>query len=143
LQGIGQLERAQPDSAIESLIISSRESTLFTALARLYLEKAYLNVGNLEEARRVSIIEKPSRSLQGGYPIRLDSEYNQIVRRVGEKFQVEIVDGVEELGRQPSVYYDFCHFDTAGHRMIAELLAKRLRMILAKRKEATATAASR
>jgi len=142
LQGVGQLERAQPDSAIESLIISSRESTLFTVLARRYLEKAYLKVGNREEARKVSIIEKPSRSLQGGYPIRLDREYNQIMRRVGEKFQVEIVDGANELEQQPSVYYDFCHFDERGHRRIAELLAPHLRNILSKTNEAANGAAS-
>ena len=52
------------------------------------------------------------------------------MREVGEKMNVEVVDGAKELEERKSVYYDFCHFDTTGHRMIGELLAARIDSLL-------------
>lgn len=128
--GVQQLQRAQPDSAIETLSIATRERNLFMTLGHMYLAKAYRMKGREEYARLVSTMERPNRSLHGGEPIRLDSEYNRIMREVGEKFKIEVIDGAKELERRRSVYYDFCHFDTTGHRMIAELLVGRIGPLL-------------
>lgn len=128
--GVQQLERGQPDSAIESLSIATRERNLFTTLGRIYLAKAYRVTGREEDARRVSIIECPHRFLHGTDPIWLDTDYNRIMREVGKKFNVEVIDGAKELEQRRSVYYDFCHFDTTGHRIIAELLASRIDSLL-------------
>ncbi len=128
--GVQQLARAQPDSAIENLLIATREGNLFTTLARKYLARAYRMSGREEDARRVSMIDRPVRFLHGADPVHLDTEYNRIMREVGEKRDMEIIDGAKELERRRSVYYDFCHFDTTGHRMIAELLAIRIDSLL-------------
>ncbi len=128
--GVQQLERGQPDSAIETLSIAIREKNLFTTLGRIYLAKAYRMKVRQDDALRVSIIERPDRFLHGADPVRLDSEYNQIMREVGEKLNVEVIDGAKALEARKSVYYDFCHFDTTGHRMIAELLAGRIDSLL-------------
>ncbi len=121
-KGVRQLKAAQPDSAIENLSIAMHEHNMFTTLDRIYLAKALRMKGRTEEERNISIIEHPLWSLHGGDPIYLDGEYQQIMREVGEKLHAEIIDGANRLNSRRSVYYDFCHFDTTGHRMIAELL---------------------
>jgi lysophospholipase L1-like esterase len=141
-KGREQLHRSQPDSAIESLKIQTHQTTLFTILARKYLKHAYVQLGKHEEAKRVGTIEKPVRSIHSGFPIYLDSEYAHILREVGRELNVDVIEAGDELNKRPSVYYDFCHFDTTGHRIIAELLVSHLRTILAGTNEPISTVAS-
>lgn len=126
-KGLEQLYRSQPDSAIESLRIQLHQTTLFSLLARRYLKHAYMQLGNHEEAKRVGTIEKPVRSIHRGLPAYLDSDYNNILRQVGRELDSEVIEAADELNKRPSVYYDFCHFDTTGHRIIAEIITAKFR----------------
>jgi hypothetical protein len=56
----------------------------------------------------------------------LDTEYVQIMRQAAALADAPLLDGAEALAARPGVYTDFCHFDAAGHRLIAELLASHL-----------------
>ncbi len=130
-EGIALLERAQPDSAIHVLESASRAKTLFVSLARLYLKAAYEQVGEPNKAHEAAVIQTPQSSLHGGHPIRLDKQYNEIMIRVAKQCGVTVVDGAAELEKTPFVYYDFCHFDTTGHKKIAEVLLPHLQSLLA------------
>ena len=61
--------------------------------------------------------------LLDGLPIRLDWDYNTIMRQVAGQYNVDLVDAASVLEKDPYVFIDFCHFDSAGHRKVAELLA--------------------
>lgn len=132
-KGIKHLSLAQSDSAIESLSIVLQEKSVFKTLASLYLKQAYANVGEKERADRLSSLTNPYQSIHGGYPIRLDVEYNAIMRDVGNRSGAIVIDGAAELEKVPSVYYDFCHFNQRGHAIIANLLTVTIRPILATR----------
>lgn len=49
--------------------------------------------------------------------------YNDIARRVAEHTGAVFVDATGALSAMPGVYFDECHFDSAGHARVAELLA--------------------
>jgi hypothetical protein len=124
--------------AIEQFTGAAQQGrSAFRPLSQLYLSKTLLQKGDVERATAALSLPHPQRSFQGGeLPLRLDTVYTDILRDVAGKFQADVVDGGKELDAHPWVYYDFCHFDTAGHRMIAELLSSRLRSILSKDGEA-------
>ena len=137
------LRRGEVDSAIEALKIQAQQGTAFTPLARKFLKRAYEMKGLSKETRRAGIISIPLRVTPGGHPVLLDTEYNEIMRQVARTEGVEVIDGATVLMNKQSAYYDFCHFDTTGHRMVAELIASRFRAYFDKPKEAIGTAASR
>ena len=64
--------------------------------------------------------------MHGGRPIRLDSEYNDIMRTVAKAHRVTLVEAGHRLAQDPSVYLDMCHPDERGHKLIATLLKSRL-----------------
>jgi lysophospholipase L1-like esterase len=128
-EGIEKLKRAD-NRAVEDLIVAVRAHSMFSDLARIYLAKAYRAQGNTEKAAEVAISPFPFRSLHGGYPVRSDTVYNDIMRQVASDYAVELVDGASVLDQHPLVYSDFCHFDVDGHRMVGELLARRISQIL-------------
>jgi lysophospholipase L1-like esterase len=68
--------------------------------------------------------------LLGGRPIRLDSEYNAIMKQVAAQYDVDLVDAASVLEKDPYVFIDFVHFDSAGHRKVAELLAPDLAKVM-------------
>lgn len=133
-KGIRSLERHDDTAAIEQMKIASLQSTVFRTMAILYLSTAYSASGDSVKARDALLLRNPVNSQHGAFPIHLDGEYNNIMREVGEKHEAAVIDGASVLEKMPSVYYDFCHFDTTGHRMIAELLVPHLRRILHERK---------
>lgn len=129
-EGLRALQRSQPDSAIELFRTQLRYGTEFGALTRIYLAEAFRMSGDNRSADSVLVIERPVRLLDGGQPIRLDSEYNSVMRTVAAESGAVLVDGAAALDRLPSVYYDFCHFDARGHRMLAGLVADSASVLL-------------
>ena len=101
----------------------------FSNLSRMYLAKAYEKKKLFKEANNVLTV-KPLVSLAGGTPIYLDTPYNQIMREVAKKYNLEIIDAGQVLDKNPNYYYDFFHFDENGHRKVAHLISKRIAKIL-------------
>ena len=60
--------------------------------------------------------------------IRLDTDYQAILREVGAAHEVEVVEGAAAL--QPEQYIDVCHFNAAGYAAVAAALAPRLARLL-------------
>src|SRR5262249_18157087 len=100
--------------------------------------KAYQAQGNTEKAAEVVISRSPYRSLHGGYPVRLDTVYNDIMRQVASDQAVALVDAAKVLDEHPYDYIDFCHFNVDAHSRVGELLASRISQILSGLKTSTA-----
>ena len=64
--------------------------------------------------------------MHGGRPIRLDSEYNEIVRAVGREYGATIVEAGQTLAQDASLYLDLAHPDEQGHRLVATTLNRAL-----------------
>jgi lysophospholipase L1-like esterase len=65
-------------------------------------------------------------SFRGGQLVRLDTEYNDIMRDVARETGSELVEGADVLEQEPLDFIDNCHFNTDGHRRLGELLARRI-----------------
>ncbi len=130
--GLDLLARGNRPAAKEQLLIASREPTVFRMLAALHLAQILREEGDSLRANDVLTFRHPPYSLQGGYVLHRDSDYNEIVRKVASRFGAEVVDAAAALDARPWVYYDFCHFDTTGHRLVAEALVPALRNVLAR-----------
>jgi len=63
--------------------------------------------------------------------VRFHHRYNQETREVAAKLGVPLVDAAVALDQYDGMYtdvrHDFIHFNAAGHRIIAEMLAARIR----------------
>jgi lysophospholipase L1-like esterase len=137
-RGIKLLKKSQYNSAIENLKMTIQSNNVHSNLARIYLAKAYEENGLIEDSRDILILKNhfwsslPLDSLHGGHPIYLDTDYNQIMRKVAEEYSVDLVDAGRVLDENPSYYYDFCHFDANGHRKVAQLLSMCISEMLSK-----------
>ena len=131
-KGLKSIESSKLDQAVESFEMSANNdgARWFKHLARLQLAKVYETLGKTEERERALLV-KPFVSLHGGFPIRFDFEYNQIMKEVAEELGVEIINAGAVLNQTPEDYRDFCHPDQNGHKKIAYLLAEVLRGKLA------------
>jgi lysophospholipase L1-like esterase len=98
-------------------------------LGRLYLAKAHHAKGDRESADKV-IVSPVVAGYSDDLPIRLDTDYNEIMKQVARDESVELVNAAKELDDRPSVYVDLAHFNAEGHRRVAELLAPRIRQML-------------
>lgn len=94
--------------------------------ARLQLSLLYEESGRSGEAAAVRVSPRTFYSLTGGYPIRSGEEYRAIIRDVAAEAGVRLIDAGSEIDRHPARYFDFCHFDREGHRIVADVLAKAL-----------------
>jgi lysophospholipase L1-like esterase len=128
-EGIENLTRSDK-MAIAHLTVAVEARNTCSDLARIYLAKAYQAQGNTEKAAEVVISRSPFRSLHGGYPIRLDTVYEDIMRQVASDHAVELVDAAKVLDEHPYDYIDLPHFNVDGHRRVGELLASRISQIL-------------
>ena len=108
--------------------LAIRNPNWFSDLARKYLSIAYEKQGLLEESEKILTITAVI-SLQGAYPIYLDTEYNQIMKQVAKDYNVKIIDAGRVLDQNNS-YLDICHPDIKGHQKIAHLLYDSLVEIL-------------
>lgn len=129
-EGLAALARSQVDSAAEAFRIQLRYAKEFEPLTRRFLAQALRTLGDEQNAERALLMIPPARRIDGGSLIRPDAEYNDIVRRVAKETGAIVIDGAAVLDSSPSVYYDFCHFDTRGHRMVAERVAATISPLL-------------
>lgn len=129
-KGIESLQRGDYDAAIGYLWTGATSMKYYSDLALPYLAKAYEAKGDKAAAARFAYSIYPIPAIHGGPPERLDSTYNAIMRQVAAENHVEVVEGAEALARDPYLYIDVVHFNPAGHRIIAELVASRLRKVL-------------
>ena len=123
--GLKSLDEGNLDQAITSLnqAKDDHDDQWFSALARLYLSKAYKQKGQNDKAQEVLSMDNAIAGVTGGYPVILDTEYQQIVKEIAAEHGIPIVDAVRELNKTPDVYWDFCHFDERGHATVGRLVA--------------------
>jgi lysophospholipase L1-like esterase len=103
---------------------------MFADLARAYLAQALKAKG--DSIRAVEVAKTPSSysSFGGGTVIRLDTDYNAIMREVAATNQVEIVDGAAVVEQQPSDFIDYCHFNARAHERLGKMLAEKIAAML-------------
>jgi len=121
--GIEKLEKGEYQVAIEYFHIGAHKNSMHADLGRVYLSRAYRAMGKEGEAAEAVRAGERFVSLHGGRLIRLDWEYNSIMREVASQYNISLVDGASVLETDPYVFIDHCHFASTGHRKIAELLA--------------------
>jgi lysophospholipase L1-like esterase len=123
-RGIDRYARKEYSAAIEDLtLVASRSKSFFGVLARQYLSLAYKEAGSPDRAERALVIEHPLPWSHGGELVALDVDYNKIMRDVSQEYDVPLVDAKSRLDANPRVYFDFCHFDAEGHKIVGELIA--------------------
>jgi lysophospholipase L1-like esterase len=125
-RGIDRLEKRDYEAAIEDLNVLVRANGMHSDLGRIYLARAYRATGRNHEAEEILREGERSIYLLGGRPVRLDRDYNAIMREVAGQYKAGLVDAASVLESDPYDYIDFCHFNSAGHRKVAELLAAEL-----------------
>ena len=136
-KGVARFEAGDYDAASAYLNSALWSHPMFRDLARVYLAKVYQAQGEDSKAQKVAATPSMYRSFSGGTLIRLDTEYNEIMRQVAADNAVSVLDGAAVLEERPSVFVDFCHFNPDGHRRLAELLAARISNLLAQQKAGT------
>ena len=126
-EGVRQLSEGNYELAIKSLTVAEDddgdEDNWFSALARLYLAKAYRGAGLHDKAEQALVLENTVVGLHGGYPVILDTEYNRIVKEVAAEHGALVIDAAGELNKIADIYFDFCHFDHRGHEIVGRLVA--------------------
>lgn len=75
----------------------------------------------------------PKQRIHGGLAWRLLEEYNDVVREVGAAEDVLVVDLARELPKSSRLFYDFVHFADEGARQVADITARALCPLLARR----------
>jgi lysophospholipase L1-like esterase len=125
-KGIASLRHGDYDQAIAYLQSAVRARQMFADLARLYLVRALEAKGDSVGAKEARLERSFYDSFSGGRVIRLDTDYNDIMRAVARENDVEVVDGASLLEQHPEDFVDFCHFNADGHRRLGELLAQRI-----------------
>lgn len=121
--GIRNLEEAKYDAAVKNFkLLSQRPHAALAQLGQLYLSKAYVRAGKNEQAEK-AVWAEPLISAHGGQPVRLDTDYNRVMRYVAEEYGVPLIDAKSELEKRPRVFFDGCHFDVEGHEIVGNLIA--------------------
>jgi lysophospholipase L1-like esterase len=126
--GLRAARRRDLDAALAAFQRGTRLDNTFSDAARLGLARVYEHLGRTEDARVARTSSRVFRSTSGGYPILADLAYRAATYRVARARRVLVVDAARWLEAEPRVFLDYCHFDARGHRVIADLLAARLRM---------------
>lgn len=132
-KGIHSMELARDNDAIDQFKVAVHNRH-FGPLARIFLAQIY------EKERRPGLAESiisvpPYQSLHGGHAIFTDSVYNDIMRDVGKRHGITVVDARAVLNGQPWHYVDHCHLDAGGHREVAELLRDRIVALMGSRNQ--------
>jgi len=82
-------------------------------------------------------IRLPTRvepNLDGQAIVRLDSEYNHVMRGVAQAYRADVIDGASILESTPGVFVDVCHFNATGRYRIGQTLAPTISRILSEAK---------
>ncbi len=121
--GITHLNAGRYEQAEAELRIAMNMDNWFSDLARKYLAVALEHRGATEEATRAASLTLPAWKLtHGGRPLRLDSEYNDIMRAVAREYGAVVVEAGQVLAQDASLYLDLAHPDERGHRIVAALV---------------------
>lgn len=131
--GLAHLAQGRNEQAEAELRIAVNMDNWFSDLARKYLAGLLERQGAAGEATRMAMLTLPPWKLtHGGRPLRLDSEYNDIVRAVAREYGAVVVEAGQVLAQDPSLYLDLAHPDERGHRIVAELVSRELDDLLSK-----------
>ncbi len=78
-------------------------------------------------------LERYGRGQPFAPAVRFHEKYNLETRKVATKLDVVLADAAEAINQHDGMYddlrHDFIHFNAAGHRVIAELLANKVRLL--------------
>jgi hypothetical protein len=123
-EGIRLLSEGAHQEAIDILEAGLDEAAdgSFAMLMRLQLAKAYEAGGRSADAKSVLEVTDLFAGIHGGQPIVLDSDYHRIMRDVGARMGVPVIDAASELAKDPSMFFDYCHFDARGHEVVSGLV---------------------
>ena len=125
--GITHMNHGRYEQAEAELRVAVSLDNWFSELARKYLAVVLDHRKASEEANSVATLTLPvGRLMHGGRPLRLDTEYNEIVRAVGEKYGATVVEAGQALAQDASLYLDMAHPDERGHRLVATILNRAL-----------------
>ena len=125
--GITHINNGQYEQAEAELRVAVNLDNWFSELGRKYLAIVLDHRGASEEAKSVATLTLPvGKFMHGGRPLRLDSEYNEIVRIVGREYGATIVEAGQALAQDASLYLDLAHPDERGHRLVAMMLNRAL-----------------
>ena len=115
-----QLKReGKVTEAIDALKEAIAINPLIVDLPKLIMARAYETLGEREKANKVAMI-RPRFRYDGGGPLRVDSQYAQVMLEVGKNHQVNVFDARQVLSKNPSVFFDVVHFDEIGHALMAQ-----------------------
>jgi hypothetical protein len=128
--GVKALHQGEFEAAIAHLQQAVQGPQMLSMLGRIYLSQALAAKGDKARAAQVLKTRSNYDSFRGGQLVRLDTEYNDIMRDVARETSSALVDGAELLEREPLDFIDICHFNTNGHRRLGEHLAGRIGAIL-------------
>lgn len=121
--GITHLHAGRYEQAEAELRIAMNMENWFSDLARKYLAAVLEHRGATEEATLTASLTLPAQNLtHGGRPLRLDHEYNDIMRAVAREYDDVVVEAGQVLARDASLYLDLAHPDERGHRIVATLV---------------------
>jgi lysophospholipase L1-like esterase len=130
-QGVDYLSVGEYGLAIAHLRVAAESGNMFADLARVHLARAYRAHGDTTAAQQVLDSSHPIMSQHGGRLMRWDTTYTHIVQGVGVELGVPVVDAGRALLEHPESFIDYCHFDSAGHRRVGELVARQVSAVLA------------
>jgi hypothetical protein len=116
IRGVEKLEKSEYEAAVEYLTVVARTGGWFSYLGEVYLARARQQLGKGGEVLQ----EVRGRT---GQLVFLDRDYNSIMKEVASQHDISVVDAASVLEADPYVFIDFCHFNSAGHRKVAQALA--------------------
>jgi len=76
--------------------------------------------------------------MDGSLAWEIMERYNYVVRKLGEKENVLVVDLARELPKSSKYYYDFVHYTNEGAKEVAEIVFKQIYPFLAKKYQESA-----
>ena len=121
--GIAHQKNGRHEEAEAELRIALNMDNWFSDLARKHLAVLLEHRGASEEAEAMAHFSLPAWTLtQGGKLLRLDVEYNDIMRSVAREYGATTVEAGRRLAQDASLYLDLAHPDERGHSLIAGLL---------------------
>ena len=131
LAGIAHQNKGRYEEAEAELRIALSLDNWFSDLAKQYLALVLDHRGASSEAASIATLTLPvSKLTHGGRLLRLDVEYNDIMRAVALQYGATVVEAGQRLTQDASLYLDNAHPDERGHRLIAELLNQELNGLL-------------
>jgi lysophospholipase L1-like esterase len=129
--GVASYEAGDMAETIRQLLpYTDNPADEYSAMARWYVGHAYQRQGNPEGAQAMFLGRAEFQEVDGGYPFRPDTPYNDIMREVAHAMNVPLIDATGVLDAHSEVFTDMCHFNEEGHRLVGELAATALAPLL-------------